>query len=225
MCTDEMISEAVIRYAEAMNRSLPELTECKHRFSKAFQRKMRRLLCRVEHPARYRFAQAAAILLLVMTIAFTAIMVVCPTARAAVLGWVRKRFENVITYRYAGDTLEESDTMQYGLSVLPEGYQEAGIFFNDGNWFAVYTDDAQNALHFSYALAPRMLDFCIKKNEGYTIETTVGDSPAYIYMQNNGMVGNVIVWTGPDPETVFYISAKLEPDTLRWLAEGVVQKK
>ena len=57
-------------------------------FSSAFERKMKKLIRRADHPIRYRIAQAAACLLLAALLSGCTVLAVSPEARAAFVGWV-----------------------------------------------------------------------------------------------------------------------------------------
>ena len=60
-------------------------------FSSAFERKMKKLVRRADHPIRYRIAQAVACLLLAALLSGCTVLAVSPEARAAFVGGYEKR--------------------------------------------------------------------------------------------------------------------------------------
>ena len=54
MISDAMLQQAVEELATAINESLPDPKECVFQFSPKFERKMKRLTRRANHPILYR---------------------------------------------------------------------------------------------------------------------------------------------------------------------------
>ena len=123
MITDEMIAEAAAELNEAMIKSLPDPHECKHQFSKKFERKMDRLIYRVNHPIRYKIASRVASILLVVLLGFTVVMSCSPTARAAVIGWIKQVYESFYSYYFEAN-VDTYSSNKYQIDPLPEGYAE-----------------------------------------------------------------------------------------------------
>jgi len=67
--------------------------------------------------------QRVAVVLLVASLGFGSVMVVSPTARAAVIRWVVEWYETHIVYRYSGDGIS-GGMPRYGIVELPDGYDE-----------------------------------------------------------------------------------------------------
>ena len=61
-----------------------------HDFSPEFERKMRKLVCRANHPVWYRIAQTAACLLLAALLSGCAVLAISPEAREVFSDWVRE---------------------------------------------------------------------------------------------------------------------------------------
>ena len=64
-----------------------------HEFSPAFEKKIRKLKRRADHPAFYRTMNRVASILLAILIAIGAWISVDAEARAAVVGWVKEIYE------------------------------------------------------------------------------------------------------------------------------------
>ena len=96
-------------------------------FSSAFERKMKRLIRRADHPIRYRIAQIAACLLLAALLSGCTVLAISPEARAAFVGWVRETYEDYFVYYFTGDMRNNSDNCVFEPSWLPDGYTESFV--------------------------------------------------------------------------------------------------
>lgn len=94
MITDEMMAQAASELADAINESLPAPSECTHQFSPRFEKKMKRLIRRANHPTIYRALRSVASILLVIMIGFGSTLAVSAEAREIVFGWVKQQYEN-----------------------------------------------------------------------------------------------------------------------------------
>ena len=65
MISDEQIRQAACQAEKNLLASLPEPEDCNALFTSGFQRKMRKLVRRTEHPFIYRMRETAACILLV----------------------------------------------------------------------------------------------------------------------------------------------------------------
>lgn len=118
MMTDEMLTQAAGELAYAMNKSLPESGACSHQFSAGFERKMKRLMRRTDHPGMYRVLRAVAGMILVISIGFGSLLALSPEARAAVYGWVRRQCESFFEYQFEGES-----KLPGKLGIAPNGFQ------------------------------------------------------------------------------------------------------
>ncbi len=92
-------------------------------FSSAFERKMKKLIRRADHPIRYRIAQVVACLLLVALLSGCTVVAVSPEARAAFVGWVRETYETWFVYRYTGEEQLPPENTVYAPTWVPDGYK------------------------------------------------------------------------------------------------------
>lgn len=82
-------------------------------FSAPFERKMKKLIRRADHPIRYRIVQAAACLLLAALLSGCTVLAVSSEARAAFVGWVREVYEEWFVYRYTGKDQTAPENVVY----------------------------------------------------------------------------------------------------------------
>ena len=95
---DELARRVILDAARQEYGSLlAELPE--HDFSPEFERKMRRLARRADHPVRYRAVKAAACLLLAALVGGGSLLVLVPEARAAFVGWMRDVYQTWFVYQ------------------------------------------------------------------------------------------------------------------------------
>ena len=85
--------------------------------------------------------QKVAVVLLIASLGLGSVMVVSPTARAAVIRWVMELYETHIVYRYLGEVISGS-MPQYGITVLPQGYVETERVTHSATVSVVYENGA-----------------------------------------------------------------------------------
>lgn len=224
MITDEMIAEAAAELNEALIKSLPDPHECKHQFSKKFERKMDKLIYRVNHPIRYKIVSRVASILLVMLIGFTVVMSCSPTARAAVIGWIKQVYESFYSY-YFETNVDTDSSSKYQIDPLPEGYVEISIDEDNGTFIGIYANDKNEMLTFSYSVSPESAMFYVVK-EAYLIEETqISGNKADLYISIDGSQSNGIIWCDESIGIIFYISGRFDGEELKILAESVKEIK
>lgn len=224
MITDEMIAEAAAELNEAMIKSLPDLHECKHQFSKNFERKMDKLIYRVNHPIRYKIASRVASILLVILIGFTVVMSCSPTARAAVIGWIKQVYESFYSY-YFETNADTKSSNKYQIDPLPEGYVEVSNDEDNGTHICIYANDKKEMLTFSYSVSPESAMFYVVK-EAYLIEEIlISGEKADLYISIDGNQSNGIIWCDENAGIIFYISGRFDGEELKNLAESVKEIK
>lgn len=209
MITDEMIAEAAAELNEAMIKSLPDPHECKHQFSKKFERKMDRLIYRVNHPIRYKIASRVASILLVILIGFTVVMSCSPTARAAVIGWIKQVYESFYSYYFEANT-DTYSSNKYQIDPLPEGYAEISHTEENGMILYVFANGQNEMFIFAYSEKTDSSIFFVEK-EGYSVEETeVLGCSGDLYTSEDGSQPNGLIWYDLESGYVFYISGQFD---------------
>lgn len=220
MITDEMIAEAAAELNQALIDSLPDPHECKHQFSKRFERKMEKLIHRVNHPIRYMVLNRVASILLVILIGFTMVMSFSPTARAAVIGWIRQAYESFYSYYFETDVENESN-YRYQIDPLPEGYTELFSDLDGRTCTYVFQNDQNELLVFTYSIDSSESVFYAER-EKYVIEDVViSDNKADLYLTEDNSLTNGIIWQDKESGVVFYISGRVDSEQLINLAKSV----
>ena len=212
-----MLDAARLEYGDLME-ELPEQD-----FSLEFEKKMRKLVQRGNHPIRYRVAQIAACLLLAALLSGCTVLAISPEARAAFAGWMREVYENAFVYRFYGEAQEDRELLQETETFcrpawVPEGYRIIRVTAGDGFTSIVYRDDSNALLVFT----------CLKNGgtvqvagEGVYQTVQVNGRSADLYMDQDPEEANVLVWTDVSGESIFRISGVLSGEELVKMAESV----
>ena len=190
-------------------------------FSPAFERKMKRLIRRADHPIRYRIAQIAACLLLAALLSGCTVLAISPEARAAFVGWVRETYEDYFVYYFTGDMRNNSDNCVFEPSWLPDGYTESFVSELTGQTIMVYEDEDKTQLTFGYSknLGYWKLYVDIENSEVQQVEVSGQTAEMYSSDSNGGT--KHLVWIDRNTDCAFFISANLPKDTIIRIAESV----
>lgn len=227
MITEEMMAAAAAEMNEAMLRSLPEPEDCYHEFSAKFEKKMKRVMYRADHPLQFRILQKVASIILVLFLGFATIMAISPTVRASVFGWIREQYESLIHYYFNDSVSSVEGPTTYYISNLPPQYTELTSFFNEelGEYTGVYSDDEGNVLYFMYSLIPEITNYYLGSEEDYIVEHVyISTNRADFYQSKDHSQSNGIIWCDSETNTVFYLSARLNKEEIIALAEGIKSK-
>lgn len=225
MVTDSMLAQAAAELNFAMLCSLPDTAECSHTFSASFEKKMKRILRRGNHPVLYRYAQRAATVLLVFLLGFMALITVSPTVRATVFGWVRQRYESFTQYSFTSTAGEETATECYELTYLPKNYIEEYRFNTPDLSTVYYLDPKTNKfLYFTYSRNEKAIEFFFK-HENSTLEFVYfHDVLAEYYESSNQQVANSLTWYDSTTNTFFGLSGFADKNELTKIAKSLAKK-
>lgn len=189
-------------------------------FSATFERKMKKLIRRTDHPIRHRVAQAVACILLVVLLSGCAALAFSPEARAEFMGWVKELQQKWFSYQYAGEVDTAPKNTLYYPAWLPEGYQEikepqSGTFVH-----ALYENESGSRLSFAYQVGLEDLTFRVEWDGAQIQHTSVTGAPADLFLNTEGGA-NVLVWTDEAKGIVFWITAQLSGEDLVRVAESI----
>ena len=189
-------------------------------FSSAFERKMKKLIRRADHPIRYRIAQAAACFLLAALLSGCTVLAVSPEARAAFVGWVRETYETWFVYRYTGEDQAISENVVYRPTWIPNGYSQALVPELSEQVNVLYKDDEGHMMLFAYANSSTTLHLF---SESATVpsKVTINDIPADFYLDEDDTQANFLVWINPENDMIFWIGGNFSEDIMIRIAESV----
>lgn len=195
-----------------------------HTFSSAFEKKMKKLLRRGKHPARYQLIQAAACILLALLLTGCAVLAISPEAREVFASWVREIYEDQYIYRIhpEDDKNIPLDELSLPESVyrpvwMPESYQIEHEFITDQIMSIVYKNDS-NALAVFGRFDGGVLQVGRDGSETYT-QVFVNGKPADLYLDQDEGEHNILIWE--DGEMVYRLSAPFNETEMKKAAESV----
>lgn len=219
MITDEMMAHAAAELAEAINNSLPAPRECTHEFSSKFERKIKHLIRKANHPMIFRTLRAVASIILVIFIGFGSILTVSAEAREIVFGWVREQCESFYDYFFVGE-ISSAAPAKYYPNWVPDNCTFLTSYETAGGEEFIYSNDQEMLIQFTYISNPN--------NE--SLHTDGVEYKKYPIKVNNylGEIGiapvctetNYIVWVDTTQNILFYISGNYDEDTLLKMAEN-----
>jgi len=167
--------------------------------------------------------QRVAVVLLVASLGFGSVMVVSPTARAAVIRWVVEWYETHIVYRYSGDGIS-GGMPRYGIVELPDGYDENDeqrIEFDNyiGLW---YENEFGDVILFDYTYMNEATYDAIFLDEGDVLsEVTVNGCWGQLITPNNPDNSALLTWIDEEANLSFSIRACYGEEEILAMAESV----
>lgn len=229
--TEEMLKAAAVEADQVMLDSLPAPEECEHAFSNSFQKRIRRISRRANHPVLYKLAKSVACFVLAVILTGGVWLTVDAEAREAFIRWVKETSGTYSVYHFEGtdsgtqtsegQSSEEEISPKYSLAWIPDGYTEWATENIGDNIFLIYVNDSGDLLTFGY-LPSSSATYMFVETTGYTQESTyVGNVPADFYLSHSPDHANSIVWTSPDGETAFYLDGFFSKEELIEMAEHV----
>lgn len=210
----EKSSDLYLRYIERDYNSTPS-----HESSASFEKKIRKLRKRADHPYFYKTLHKAAAVILAILISGSAWLAVDTEARAAFFGWVREIYETYFVYRFASNS-DETSIISYRPTWLPDGYTELYYDNTDNTTFVAYLNDAGQMISFSYSSATDETSWFIDRNSTIVTRVEVDGMAADLFESTDSNNANAIIWSNAD-NTAFYISGFVSSGYLIRIAESV----
>ena len=222
MITDDMLRSAAEKSCEIYVNRLEAGYDPKtqHKFSPEFEKKIKKLKRKANHPIVYRSLQRIASIILVCLIACSAWFTVDAEARAAFFGWVTEIYETYFVYRFEGNADYSESTVAYRPTWLPDGYTEFHTSETESTTAVLYQNEEGLLLTFQYTHNPNETDWFIDAEHAVIKETTVNGCPAEIFMTDNITDSCSIAWID-EQNSAFSVSAFLSESELIKIAENV----
>ena len=222
MITDDMLRSAAEKSCEIYVSRLEAGYDPKaqHKFSPEFEKKIKKLERKANHPIVYRSLQRIASIILVCLIACGAWFTVDAEARSAFFGWVKEIYETYFVYRFEGNADYSESSVAYRPTWLPEGYTEFYVDDIDATTVVSYQNTDGLLLTFRYTHNPNETDWFIDATHAVIKETTVNGYPAEILLADNITTASVIAWTD-EQDSAFYVSGFLSESELIKIAENI----
>lgn len=222
MISDERLREAARKAEESFLASLPEPEDCEATFSPEFERKMKKLIRRTDHPIRYRLMKAVACFLLVILIGGGSVLTFSVEARTAFVSWVKEVYETQFIYRFLQTNQETSSDAVYRPTWVPSDYHIISESVSDGASTIVYRNDSDNLVVFTCFRNTSSLVFRIERDDTTTYtQVSVNGITAELYLDQVEGETNVLIWRDESNDTIFRILAPFNNVELIKMAESV----
>ena len=190
-------------------------------FSATFERRMKKLIRRADHPIRHRVAQAAACLLLAVLLSGCTVLAISPEAREAFVGWVREVSEVWFVYHYTGETQDTPTDVVYCPTWVPDGYSQALVPELSGQVNILYKDDEGHMMLFAYSNSSSTLYLGSVGSDVVPSKVTINDISADFYLDADDTQANYLVWINPENDIIFWIGGNFSKDIMIRIAESV----
>lgn len=201
------------------------LQEAAPAFSPHFQRRMARLLADPFHRAkkelRPRWAKVlntAAMLALVVAVAFTALMM-SPTARA----WFERVVEEwtgySIDFTFFGTATGDAGT--WAPEYLPEGFEQIKSLEQNGTWTFHYENIEGTEISLKYTSIQQGRSISIDSEHSDFEQIQLNGYPAEVYRSNTPGFPNYLIWISPDEFTWFRLMSTIAPEELIQIAKSI----
>ena len=220
MITDEMLRNAATIADATLLDMLPDEKTCLHTFSPSFEQKMHKLARRARHPLFYQTMQRAACFIFVLVLSGSTWLAANADALTPLWDWIRESYESLFAYYFSAD-IDLEDTQRYALSWVPEGYTMLSTVELNGNITVQYENAVGQRIRFSYIFAPSETNWYLDESQTTRQTVTVNGIEADLLLANNEEVASVLLWTAPDSNTAFYISAFCNQADLLKMAESI----
>lgn len=221
MISEEMLKKAAAEADQAIIDSLTAPADCKREFSPSFQRKMRRICRKANHPVIYQLPKYAACFVLVVALASGTWLTIDVEARVAFFAWVREKYEAFVEYRFIGEAPQESEIVDYELAWLPEGFSFQKEQSLGNSTFLTYANDSGQRILFSYLQGDDATSLFMMADYTEVQSVQVGNAKADFYLASQETSPNGLVWVSENENVCFCITASLPKETILKLAESV----
>lgn len=223
MISDAMLQQAAEELATAINESLPDPKECVFQFSPKFERKMKRLTRRANHPILYRNLRMAASVLLVFLIGFGSILTVSTEARTFVFGWMRVRYQSMYEYFFEGE-IENPENAAYYPKWLPEDCKFETSYTTLSGEVYIYSTPRDSLVQFTYISEPNVGKLYMDGVDAEQKDVMINGGSGKLYISHNEGETSNLVWMDKSRTVLFSISGDYDEDVLIKMAENIVEK-
>ena len=218
MITEDFFKEAAAELSELQLQDLDQSQE--HAFSGKFQRKMRRLVNKIDHPVRYWFTNAAAVFLAVLVTA-ASLLFFSPSARATVVKWILNYSDDYVSCYHNGGA--EAQKLDYILGEIPEGYEPYDVSESEGSVEYMYKDANGDLMYFICVTGSQKAQLHFSGTDMEHLQVNIGDKIADLFL-SGGEDSSTIIWQDQDNQILFAIYYNGSQEDLIRMAKSVTKK-
>lgn len=168
-----------------------------------------------------RCLQSVAVFLLICSVAIGSIMVVSPTARAAIITWVTEWYESSVIYRFFGEPTF-TKMPQYEIAGLPFGYKKTGMPVELPNDVEIFYENSEGeVIRFEYMRVEEGSAVEIETENMDIIEIEDNAFLGHVYISKDVNQSNLITWFNEKEDVQFVIDGFFDGKKLVELAKSV----
>lgn len=221
MISDDELRHAAEAWVNERLKRLPESEKRRFETSPEFERKMKRLIERTDHPAKYWLKKSFACFLLLIFLSGGGALALSREARAAFSEWTRTVFETHFEYRYVGENSPAPENTVYLPTWIPDGFEVFRESYDKEEVHVFYMTKEGNLAYFLYYLNNSGTALQIVEERGKVEKVYVGKYPADLYLDDEEGENNALVWTDTQRNALFVIAAPNSGEDLIKMAESV----
>lgn len=175
---------------------------------------------RRSRPVWKRIVQRVAAIFLAVFIGLGGAMVVNPTVRAAVISWITEWYETHIVYRYSGEDIH-GEMPQYGITALPDGYQETSRDVGPTSVSVVYENEDHDLICLDYTFMEEGAANLIVTDGFQTEDVLVNGHEGTLFMPDDPQNMSTLTWIDPEENIQFTLNGSLSKNDILHIAESV----
>lgn len=225
MISEERLRQAATVAGRAFADSLPAPESCHHDFSPEFERKMRRVLRRGNHPVIYRSLRRVAGFFLAVLVSGFVWLSVDAEAREAFFRWVSEWTTGAYHYYIPETEANGAITVKY---IVPDAPDDYDLYFFEQNDIGItsyiFMDDSGSFFKFKYSFDANS-ELYILRNTNERFAATVSGNPAWFYPAESEDDTNTLAWTDRQTGALLSVSGYFDKDFLIHWAEKLQIEK
>ncbi len=225
MISDKELHDAARKVEEAVLASLPEPEECKETFSPKFERRMKKLIRRVDHPVQYWMQKSVACFLVALLLGSSCLLALSSEARAAFWGWIREVSAGWSVYHYVGEKKDSLEDIIYRPTWIPDGYEVISEYSSPRNVKIEYKKTDEELAMFSYTMYTESMDAQVESDGAEIKHILIDGHSADLYLDSEPGKESVLMWMNDEAGALFTISAPFSGDEIIRMAESVEQQE
>ena len=169
-----------------------------------------------------RLFRSAACLALGAVLCLGSAVTFSPSARAWVVHFFSQRFEDHSAFSFQGDGMDGPDDVLYRPTYLPAGYMEDRSQGDLPEDMAIYVNDQEQLLYFSYMAGNTAGTFAVDNEHSTEKRITIGkDCQAHLLETISPDYPSFLIWMDEEKGAAFLIDGYVSPEELIRVAESV----
>ena len=225
MISDKELHDAARKVEEAILAPLPEPEECEETFSPKFERRMKKLIRRVDHPVQYWMQKSVACFLVALLLGSSCLLALSSEARAAFWGWIREVSAGWSVYHYVGEKKDSLEDIIYRPTWIPDGYEVISEYSSPRNVKIEYKKTDEELAMFSYTMYTESMEAQVESDGAEIKHILIDGHSADLYLDSEPGKESVLMWMNDEAGALFTISAPFSGDEIIRMAESVEQQE